>query len=259
MKTKQIWISTIVFALLILLPTLLWMRDYHFSVFSKIDGPVLNNYFSALSVIVSFSPLLIGFVLLNVAIKAAKNFDVKKQFHNKQFEQVCGLAQEILDTKIKVAIYQKSEANVNYGYNKTGYAITFYSLGDFIKSRIIESAYLESRIDDILPFLRYRYNPLIPKIISSALFKLEKEAFNSPVHLEPSDEILENIDFASYFGRRPDNYIVIGTYSPEAQIVENSWTSPYFNNISDLRENADNIRSVLLAWFKVYGADDINI
>jgi len=260
MKPKYITISIIIFFCLIALPTYLWMRDYNYSFRGKIDGQVLSNYFSGLSAVIAFASLTISFVLLNVAIKAAKNFDVKKQFHNKQFELVCQLAQEILDTKLSFGYYQKSDRkNSKYTHNKTGYAITFYMLGGYIKARQIDSVYLRNSIDEVLPFLRYRFNPLIPKVISAALTRLAQgkvDHANSPSFPEES---LEGADLEELFFKKPDNYVSLAVYDLITPVVEDKWAGLYYTDAVAIQKDADDIRETLLKWFKAYGADDINI
>lgn len=259
MKLNWIVIFVIVFLILVSVPTYLWMRDYNFSLQRKIDSAVLSNYFSSLSAILSFSSLTISFILLNVAIKAARNFDVKKQFHNKQFQVVCDLAQEILNTKVKLRYYHKSKLDgSNAKQIRTGYLINFYLFPDFLKDKQIFSVYKATDIDEIIPFLRYRYNPLTPKVISTALGNLSDNLIKKPLIYDAPDEIMENLDISAYIGARPDEYMLLLPNIDDANIFED-WSDIYFDDQEMFRLNCENVRQALLKWFKVYGAEDINI
>lgn len=197
---------------------------------------------------------LISVFTLILAWKIYQNFDVKKQYINKQLNVVTELSSELTKTKICVSFYLKIPDSVQT--NAKHALTTFDDLNFFSLMSEFNPSYKEvfiraRSIHQIFPFIDYRLNPILPSAIANKLKSLNK-------YLEYSlgvkvDEI-------------PDSYLVLSPIvkpmtSQEYKnpdIVLPTFTYQY-KSVQELKEEIIALRKEIIEWLKKYGADDINL
>ena len=174
---KKIRYIFIFFGLIILsfaIPTILWIRDYFTNFKDSIDSSILTEFSTFQSFIISFWSLIFNIILVIIAYKAFKNFDVKKQFHNKQLDIVSELATSISSTVLSNMMYHMStDPNGKKHQIATGFTFSFFEIGlGFDYSKFNLMCVKSNNIENTFPFLKYKNHPLLPKSISEELNKI---------------------------------------------------------------------------------------
>ena len=140
------------------------------------DGDNFNtlaDYATFHTYILSIWGLLLNIYLVYIAFKAYQNFDVKKQYHNKQLDVVTNLSNEISSTILSNMMHltieketgEESTALTGLTYSVFEMALLNYSKYDLMCVR-------GNNIENTFPFLKYRKNPILPKSIARQLNKL---------------------------------------------------------------------------------------
>ena len=247
MKDKKLSILFIVALLLSLcLPTILWIKDYFIGIDQRINSAVISEYATLQGTIIGFFSLILNFALVIIAYKAFKNFDVKKQFHNKQLEIVSELSTAISSAELSNMFYKGSTApNGEVHQIMTGYTLSFYEIAlafDYSKFELI--CVRSSNIENTFPFLKYRRNPLLPKRIAKALDKLYRPLQYS-ITVKPEKLKMD--------------YVLLYTKHIDKDDISKDWKFEIYKTPAQFTEDAANLRSAIIEWFKEYGADDLNI
>ena len=164
-----------------LLPGYLWVRDFVIGHGNKLDSEVASQFAAVIGALIAFWSLGLNAVLVYIAYKAFKNFDVKKQYHNSQLEIMSQLAREIAEFEFGVMFYRPSVDP--YGRKHSiaeGWHHNFFDMLVF-NYRSDQVLYGRSRnMENFMPFLKYRNHPLIPRHIAAQMFKLYKPFLHQP-------------------------------------------------------------------------------
>lgn len=246
MKPKVIFSNIFIFLISIAVATYIWIKYLKLSLDPKSDLQVLSTYSSFLSLIVSFAGLLISFVLLNVAIKAFKNLDVKKQFISKQLDAVSDLAKESSNTTYSVRYVQfiNNEKASDLLFVSTLYElIDFPSLYPDVNHILLSSNMFELT----MPFIRFKDNPLLPKDIADKLREINTRLqFTKGKSLDSFSN-----SFAILKLRREVSYNVVGPV--------NTFFFEYLGPPQLLSNQLANLKQSIIDWLKKYGAEDLNV
>ena len=193
----------------------------------------------------SFWSLLINIILVYIAYKAFSNFDIKKQFHNKQLEIVSELTTSISNVELSIMFYEAFLYKTgDKQYSAAGYTLSFYEIVFGLSYNSFEMIYVKSNnIEEVFSFLKFRNHPLLPKKISLALNKLYR-----PLQYSPS---VDKNDF-------PKKYFTLT--QPNKIEEDNSSIYTYkYKTPTDFIRDCKNLREAIIDWYKVYGANDLNI
>ena len=206
----------------------------------------LSEYTAFLSFITSFWGLVINALLLVIAYRAFKNFDVKKQFHNKQLELVSNLAMELAQTELSNMMCRISIAPDQSEHQiRDGFTLDFFSIAlDFDYKKFDRVFVRGNNIEFTFPFLKHRNNPLLPKQIADSLRKLYRPLQYS---------------FAIRKDKFPKNYVSLYSSNIPDDHYSKGWTYELYDNPQDFTNDVRNLRLSIINWLKRYGADDINI
>jgi uncharacterized membrane protein len=79
-KKIILYLAAIIILVSLIIPTIIWIRDFYTGFSNKIDSGRLSEFAIFQTFIISFWGLLFNVILVVIAYKAFKNFDVKKQF-----------------------------------------------------------------------------------------------------------------------------------------------------------------------------------
>ncbi len=228
------------------IPTFLWIRDFVVGGSHKVDSNIASQYATVINTVVAFWSMMLNVVLVVIAFRAFKNFDVKKQYHNGQLEVMTKLVNEMVDFNY-VAMYCRSSIGLNGKKYiiKDGYAYNFFQHLLAFNYDSVDSLYGRSRnIENIFPFLKYRNHPMIPVYIAERLHSLYR-----PFHCQLA--VLES--------KMSDNRVMF--YSEMVSKDELLYDS-YYEITDDAKAYINEcieLRRAIKLWFENYGADDINI
>ena len=247
MKDRRLHILLIVlFLISISIPGWLWIRDYVINHGRNIDSSTLSDFATFQSFVIAFWGLILNLVLVIIAYKIFQNFDVKKQFHNKQLEVVSELATAISSTELSNMLYEtKTDPKGKDHLIATGFTLSFFeiSLG-FNYEKFDLMCIKSNNIENTFPFLRWRNHPLLPKKISSELNKLYR-----PLQYSFS---LQDKDL-------PKNYIMLYSKTIDKDDYSKDWIYEYYKTPSVFTKDCKKLRQEIIDWYKNYGADDLNI
>jgi hypothetical protein len=232
----------------LIIPTIFWIKDYFISYESPINSSVLADYSSFQGFIIAFWSLVLNIILVILAYKAFKNFDVKKQFHNKQLEIVSELATSISSHSLSNMMYKMIPDTSGKKHQIiTGFTFSFFEIAlgfDYSEFELI--CVQSNNIENTFPFLKYKNHPLLPKTISDELKKLYRplEYFLSTKQqdLETKNYVLLYIDKKS-----------------ETNDVTSHWTYEFYKTPSDFNKDVASLRMSIIKWYEEYGADNLNI
>ena len=253
LKTAPLWWYglLLLFLLTISIPIILWIQDYFTSFQDVISSSVLSEFASFQGLIISFWGLVVNVILLILAYKAFKNFDVKKQFLNKQLDVVSELASEISTMELSNMMYRMVEDPDGESHRiVTGYTMGFYSIVLSINPSDYDLICVQgSNIEHVLPFLKFRTHPLLPKPIAKQLNKMAKPVQGLSIRkdkLPPSYVLLYN-------EKKKDQELT------SSEKISQTFIYPYYKNPAEFTKDSLELRREIIKWFEEYGAKDINI
>lgn len=246
MKTKQIILITIIILSGIIIPSMLYFNNFYTKIEDSIDSQKLSEFATFQSFIISLWGLVLNIILVILAYKAFKNFDVKKQFHNKQLELVSNLATDISSTILSNMLYEtKTDPNGKEHQIATGFTLSFFEISIGFNYSKFESIYVSSNnIENCFPFLKHRKNPLLPKSIAVELNKLYRP-------LQYSLAVKKD--------KLPKNYIKLYSKNIDDEDYSKTWLYELYKSPAQFNEDSLAIRKSITDWFKEYGAEDLNI
>ncbi|WP_281233823.1 hypothetical protein [Flavobacterium gelatinilyticum] len=246
MKIKQIILITIVILSGIIIPTVLYFNSFYTKIEDSIDSQKLSEFATFQSFLISLWGLVLNIILVVIAYKAFKNFDVKKQFHNKQLELVSDLATDISSTILSNMLYEtKIDPHGKEHLIATGFTLSFFEISIGFNYSKFESIYVASNnIENCFPFLKHRKNPLLPKSIAKELNKLYRPLQYS---------------FAVEKDKMPKNYVKLYSRNIDEDDYSKTWLYELYKSPSHFNTDSLAIRKSIIDWFKEYGAEDINI
>ena len=229
-----------------LLPSYFWLRDYFSHTAFLIDSAALVELAIILSFIVAFWSCLLNLALMVIAYKAYRNFDVKKQFHNKQLELVSELATDITSTHLSNMMYRISiDPDGEEHQIATGFTLSFFELSlgfDYSGYQMI--VVKGNNLEKTFPFLKYKNHPLLPKSIASELKK-----FYQP------------LQYSYSIGKKdlPKNYVVLyGAATSLEGPDAHKWLYKLYDVPTDFRKDARALRTAITSWLGEYGAENLN-
>lgn len=234
----------------LLIPTLFWIKDYYSNSYDLIDSTVLSELSTFLSFILVFWGLVLNAILVFIAYKAFKNFDVKKQFHNKQLEVVSELATNISDSKLSNMTYKVSiDPNGKEHQIATGFTFNFFEIAlGFDYSKFDMIVVRSNNIENTFPFLKFKNHPMLPKSIAIELGKLYRPLQYS---------------FALNEKDIPKNYVVLyqevkSRNTEKEEDYSQSWTYKLYDNPKEFNKDVLSLRNSIIDWLNDYGADNLN-
>lgn len=243
---KLMAIALLVFVFSFLLPTLFWIRDYAVGNTLQIDSSVLSEYATFLSFVIGFWGLFFNIVLVVIAYRAFINFDVKKEFHNKQLEIVSLLATSMNQTVIGIMICRTStDPKGEEHLIKDGWEFSLNEIALSLNYQELETLYIRTNnIENTFPFIKYRSHPLLPKTITSELNKLYRAL-----------QYLIIVDKSKY----PKKYAILSPVQFSENEYSKDWIYTYYKTATDFPRDYSSLRQSILEWYKIYGADNLNI
>lgn len=245
-----IFIFSVGIILSLTIPILFWIKYYYTHSSDLINSSILSELATFLTFILAFWGLALNAALVIIAYNAFKNFDVKKQFHNKQLEIVSELASQISGTTLSNMSYRISiDPNGREHQIMTGFTFNFFEIAlGFNYSKYDMIVVLSNNIENTFPFLKFKNHPMLPKTIATELEKLYR-----PLQYSfPLDE--ENI---------PKNYVKLygKTEVPESKKEEDfsrSWMYELYSNPKDFNKDALSLKNSITHWLNEFGADNLN-
>ena len=244
------YVIVLVFIILVslLVPVIIWINNYYISIYTSIDSTVLSELGGFLTFIISFWGLVLNLILVGLAYKAFKNFDVKKQFHNKQLEIVSELTTSISSLELSNMFFRISKDPNGVDHQiATGFTFSFFEIAlGFDYSKFELMCVKGNNLENTFPFLKYRNHPLLPKSISIQLKKLYKPLQYS---FAANEEDLKSKNYVLiYVDRKPikDDY-------------PSQWMYVYYKNPSNFSEDVASIKKSITDWYYEYGADNLNV
>lgn len=232
----------------LIIPVFYWIRDYYINLSSLINSSVLSELAIFLTFVLAFWGLALNGILVYIAYKAFKNFDVKKQFHNKQLEVVSQLATEISGTKLTNMSYRLSvDTNGKEHQIATGFTFNFFEIAlGFDYSKFDMIVVRSNNIENTFPFLKFKNHPMLPKSIASELEKLYRP---------------HQYSFTMSEKDLPKNYILLFREKPETKKEEDfshSWIYKLYDSPTEFNKDALTLRNSITDWLNDYGADNLN-
>ncbi|WP_024771756.1 hypothetical protein [Aquimarina macrocephali] len=231
----------------LIIPVFLWIKGYYSNFSDSINSTVLSEFASFQGLIIAFWSLILNIILVVLAYKAFKNFDVKKQFHNKQLEIVSELATSISSMEISNMMFKMIGTNKKHQIAE-GYTFSFFEIAlGFDYSKFDLMCVKSNNIENTFPFLKYRNHPLLPQSISTELNKIYRplQYFYSAKKLD-----LKNMDYVLLYHDK-EKYL-------EGDITA-SWNYQFYENPSDFNKDVTSLRKSIILWYQEYGADELNI
>ncbi|MBE7630518.1 hypothetical protein [Tenacibaculum piscium] len=247
MKDRKVHIILVLFFVVsISIPIWLWVRDYGYNRGMNIDSSVLSEFATFQSLIIAFWGLIINVILVIIAYKAFQNFDVKKQFHNKQLDVVSELSSEISSTQLSNMFYEtKTDPTGKDHLIATGYTLSFFEIALAFKYDKMDLMCVKTNnIENTFPFLSFRNHPLLPKSISKRLNKLYRP-------LQYSMAILKK--------DMPKNYVILYSDKVDKDDYSKDWTYEFYKVPKDFSKDCLDLRTEIIKWYKEFGANDLNI
>jgi hypothetical protein len=241
-------ISCSLIGLSLIVPLLFWIKDFFISIESPINSTVLSEFASFQGLIIAFWSLIINVILVLLAYKAFKNFDVKKQFHNKQLEIVSELATSISSMEISNMIYKMTPSPSGKEHQIiAGFTFSFFEIAlgfDYSKFDII--CVRGNNIENTFPFLKFKNHPLLPKTISDELKKLYRPL---QYFLSVNKEDLKT-----------KNYVLLyHDKKVDSDDITSGWTYEFYKTPSDFNKDVNSLRKSIIEWYVEYGAENLNI
>lgn len=187
------------------------------------------------SAAIIFTPIafLCTFITTILAWKIYQNFDVKKSFINAQLKVVCELSNDL------------SSFGMNCFYISAGDARNYPRFFDFFSEDMTNETryrgiYFSSmRPIEVLPFIKYRHNILLPNKIAKAIEQFDVQIFKPTLKKD-----------------LPDSYTLI--LSEDSEDNKNQLLY-YFMEYKKFHELTKSLVDKIETWLKDYGAKDINI
>lgn len=247
MKDKKVHIILVLlFAVSFLIPIWLWLKDYGFDRGKNIDSSVLSEFATFQSLVIAFWGLIINVILVIIAYRAFENFDVKKQFHNKQLDVVSELSSEIRSTQLSNMFYEtKTNSNGKDHLIATGFTLSFFEIAlAFNYDKMDLMCVKTNNIENTFPFLSFRNHPLLPKKISEKLNKLYRPLQYS-ISIQEQD--------------LPKNYVVLYSKEIDKNDYSRDWTYEFYKVPKDFSKDCLELRKEIIKWYEKFGADDLNI
>ena len=246
MKNKKWFIILIVLIVIsLIVPTWLWLRDYYTKLNDKISGNILSDYATFQTFILTFWGLIFNLLLVIIAYKAFKNFDVKKQFHNKQLDVVSELSTIMNSMELSNMMYETLvDPYGNHHQISTGHTLGFFNIAAINYTKFELMCVKSKNIENTFPFLRYVNHPLLPKTISEQLKKLYRPL--------PYYRALEEKNL-------PPNYVVLYSDNIKKEDFSKDMIYEFYKKPSDFSKDCMELRKSIMEWFKKYGAEDLNI
>jgi hypothetical protein len=237
-RTKYFYFVIGAFLFLILLPFILWLIAHILPIYPGYKKSLLYNYTLIVPIIAPLSTLSISLTTLFITYAIYKNFDIKKQFHQRQFDTLLQMMEEISKCEIKVYTVNKME-----GINNTS-IIGFYTFGIFgdYKDMHNKSAFYTTtdKVEVLFPFLKLYNNPLIPTSISEKILRF------FPL---PEMKKVSIFDVNSYNLMQPFNF--------SNDLIDENVVFEYMLK-GDFGENVKRLRLAIEQWFDRFGAVDLN-
>lgn len=196
---------------------------------------------------------LVSILTLVLAWKIYKNFDVKKQYLNKQLNVVTELSSELSKAKVCVSFYLKIPDSVQTPQKQvlTQFDdLDFFSLTNEFNPGYKRVLIKARSIHQIFPFIDYSLNPILPSSIAIKLKSLNK-------YLEYSSAVNADAISDSYVVLSQATKYIISTAYKNSEVVLPEFTYEY-KNIQELKEEIIALRREIVEWLKKYGAEDIN-
>ena len=189
------------------------------------------NYWN---IITSGVTVLISIGTLLLAWRIYKNFDVKKSFLNEQLKLICELSNSIYSTGIPANFASSGNCTTNRRL------ISFVK--DYPKDERYKSLYLTTPfVEDVLPFLTYRHNMLLPSNMTALLQQFDVIEYKRVL---PSE--------------LPSFYCIIYHYNENGEQGKRE-TLYYFMEFERFEELTKKLLMAIAEWLKKYGAKDINL
>jgi hypothetical protein len=186
------------------------------------------NYF--LNPYLQIGGFFVTIVTLILAWKISKNFDVKKTYINEQLKIVCQLSNELYNFGLPTQLVSG------------GIASNYPRFFNFFNQKGIESYksiyFSTMQIEDILPFINYQHNILLPEKIAKRI-----KAFDV-MRYQPTDD-----------KDMPQRYIFIYTLNKKEN--DNNFFY-YYMDYNLFYEYSILLVDEIANWLKGYGAKDIN-
>jgi hypothetical protein len=227
------------------LPTFFWIRDYAIGKGELINSTVLSQYSSFMEMVIAFWGLLLNLILVAIAYKAFKNYDVKKEFHSGQLNVMSELANSLGRSEIANMLYETKISPQNTKHKiSTGFTFPFLQIMLGYDYEKFEKFYIKgNNIEIAMPFLKFRSHPLLPKKIAELLWGLY-----APLQYQLA---VQNSEL-------PENYVVFYGKTPEDD-VSKEWLFLYSENPKEHIKNITELRDSIRSWFKDYGAEESNL
>lgn len=246
MKLRNYFLLAGAFLFTLLIPSFFWIRDYAGKLNGRIDSSVLSDFATFQGFILGFWGLVVNFALLLLAYQAFKNFDVKKQFHNKQLDLVAELATAISTTMLSVKLCKRIPTEKGEVIEVPAeYKLSFFDSSPEGGYSEYERMYvLSNNIENIFPFLSYRKHPMLPKSIATSLDK-----FYRPLQVSISVQK----------DQLPGKYVILSSPSIPIDDYSRTWIYEFNEDPTQFSKDAKALRQAIQQWFKEYGADELNI
>jgi len=202
-----------------------------------------------MSVVIGLLALFVQLFTLVLAWRIYKNFGVKKQYLNLQLNIVNELATSITKTKIYTTFYLKGKPPkksplLDLPRSITSFTFNVFSIVYRFDSEKYEKIYIRGiEIEQTLPFLVYRNNPMLPAKIAERLSEL---FLDLGCQLVPQEH------------EYPPDYVELSAtgiskeeYSMPELVYEYKESKEFVKQVKELRTE-------IINWLKDYGAEDIN-
>lgn len=201
--------------------------------------------------IIDIAGLFVNIATLIIAYLLYRNFDVKKTHVNKQLETVLSLVEEINKTVIKVNFWTKIPSHVvermqqpiDHTATLESWRLSLFLISQYdIKTQKFEDVFLHKTVLEVLPFVSYMNDPLLPKSIADKL-----RAFYSP------------ITNYKQFEKASTDYVTLGSYGNQPSVLQYPDFIASFKSWENFVVSAKDLTHEIQRWLKRYGASDINL
>lgn len=242
----KVLIGIFLLLLSLIIPAYLWSEyisrnnsDINYSEF-------ISQYTPFAIFIISFWGVVLNFILVFIAYKAFKNFEIKKKFHSDQLDVMSALVTSLGNSELSNMIYRTTEAP-NGERVKVSAGFTF-SLIDIVSGfdyRSLDMVCMRSNnMENIFPFLRYRSHPILPVEIARHLKKIYQPI---SYKLTLSEDQL------------PENYVVFYSNNLDEDDFSKAWVFDLYDSPNKFHDDFEGLIKEISVWFKKYGVDDINL
>ena len=190
----------------------------------------LNNCFK---IFLEIGVFLISGLILLLAYKIYKNFDIKKSFLKEQLKTVCELSNQLYDFGLPTRLISGGTAS-NYP--------RFFKFFDQQGVDTYQNIYFTThRVDDILPLINYQHNILTPKSIAEIIKEFDVNIYQS---------MADN--------KMPDKYILIFPINENQDKTEKS-SFYFYMEYEKFYTLSVKLVKAITNWLTEYGAKEINL